>query len=245
MSGASNPTALPLAATIDRTVQRGIQHPLRISIGGTVVTDLDRTVLINSAGGASIVTLPSAIGLDGMRFEIQKVDASTNTVTVTPVLAQTINGVATFVLSQQYDTIMLVSDGTNWFGLAGTSANLVRSREEHGFGRNTVVPAAGTLQLAGPGTTLSGLRTIRSGNITGGSIQVDTADAVRTFNFEIRRNAITVAIVALPLATTGNQSIAFSVPVVATDIITAFMIKTAGAGASTFGQIYGTVEITV
>jgi len=245
MSGTSNPTPLPLAAALDREVQRGIQHPLISVIGGVVVTDLDRTVLINASGGAAIATLPSAVGLSGMRFEIQKIDSTTNTVTVTPVLGQTINGAASFVLQQQYDTIMIVSDGANWFGLAGTSANLIRTREEHGFGTNTTVPAAGTRQLAGPGNTLSGLRTIRTGLLTGGSIQVDMADAVRTYNFEIRRNGITVATVALPVATTGNQSTAFAVSIVSTDIITAFMVKTAGAGASTFGQIYGLVEITV
>jgi len=245
MSGATNPTALPLAAAIDREVQRGIQHPIRVSIGGTVVTDLDRTVLINAAGGASIVTLPSAIGLAGMRFEIEKIDASTNLVTVTPVLAQTINGAATFVLQQQYDNIMLVSDGANWFGLAGTSANLIRSREEHGFGINSGVPAAGTRQLQGPGNAIVGIRTLRGGTITGGSVQVDAADGVRTYNLDIRKNAISVAVVPLPLATAGNQVLTFNASIVVGDVVTLFMVRTAGAGASTFGQIYGLVEITV
>ena len=112
------------------------------------------------------------------------------------------------------------------------------------FGATATVPAAGTRQLLGPGNTLSGVRMNRAGTITGASIQVDSVDATRTFDLDIRINAASVATLALPVSTFGAHSVALSVAVAAGDVLTAFMVRTSGAGASTFSEEHGMVEVT-
>jgi len=73
-------------------------------------------ILCDASGGAFTVTLPEATGgADGRVFHIKKVDASANAVTVDGHAAETIDGAATQALSAQYDSIMLVSDGTEWW----------------------------------------------------------------------------------------------------------------------------------
>lgn len=112
------------------------------------------------------------------------------------------------------------------------------------FGETAIVPAGGTLQLNGPGQSLAGARMNRAGLITGASIQVNVADGARAYNLEIRVNGVAAATLALALGTTGNSTTALSVAVVAGDFITAFMVRTAGAGGSTFTETQGVVEVS-
>lgn len=112
------------------------------------------------------------------------------------------------------------------------------------FGATATVPGAGTRQLLGPGNTLSGVRSNRAGTITGASIQVDAVDATRAYNLDIRINGVSAVTLALPVSTIGAHSTALSVAVAAGDVLTAFMVKTAGAGASTFSEEHGMIEVT-
>ena len=72
-------------------------------------------VLANATSGAITVTLPSAIAA-GAAFivTIKKTDSSGNAVTISPVLAQTIDGASSVALSSQWQVYQLVSDGANW-----------------------------------------------------------------------------------------------------------------------------------
>lgn len=117
-------------------------------------------------------------------------------------------------------------------------------RERHQFGRSAGVPVGGTLQLQGPGTTLVGVRANRAGTITGGSLQVDVVDATRTYKLSIRVGGVEVALIVLPVSTLGVHSIALAVAFVAGAVITSFVVRTAGAGASTFGDQHAMVELT-
>lgn len=117
-------------------------------------------------------------------------------------------------------------------------------RDRFVFGHTTQVPGAGTLQLLGGGSSLVGLRMNRAGTITGASIQVDVVDNARAYNFEIRKNGVAVATLALPIITLGAHTVALAVAFVAGDLITAFMVRTAGVGASTFSSEHALVEAT-
>jgi hypothetical protein len=246
MSSKSTHTALDLAAVIDRILQRGIQHPIKTVIGPAVVDDLDRTILVDAGAGPVAAVLPSAIGLAGMRFEIEKIDSTTNGIDVTPILGQTINTGGPLTLQLPYDSVTVVSDGANWWGILGTALTLSRARVVSGFGLNTGVPGAGMLDLLGPGDTRAPFRVIRPGYITGGAIQVDIADASKDYDFEIYLNGLLVATVPLLFGSTGNQDTTFMIPVTLADFIEAKMQKTGGpAGASDFSNIYGVVELTV
>lgn len=113
------------------------------------------------------------------------------------------------------------------------------------FGENIPVPGAGTLQLDGPGNTLVGFRVYRAGTITAASIQVDVVDTTNDYDLEIRVNGLVVATVPLPSGSTGASSILLAAPVVVGDVVTAFMVRTAGADASDFTEEHAVIEISV
>jgi hypothetical protein len=111
------------------------------------------------------------------------------------------------------------------------------------FGVNAQVPAGGSIQLEGPGTTTTGFVLSNKGIIVGGSIGVSNSPSANDYNLEIRVNGVTVATVAL----VAGQVKAFanlSVAVVAGDVVTAFMVRTSGSGGSTFNNQQAIVQIS-
>jgi hypothetical protein len=72
-------------------------------------------VLYDATGGASTVNLPAAASNTNAQITVKKVDASVNSVTIDGNLAETIDGALTQVLNAQYESITVVSDGSNWF----------------------------------------------------------------------------------------------------------------------------------
>jgi len=76
---------------------------------------LEEIVLADASGGAFSVTLPTASGKTGFIYRVKKTDASANAVTVDGNGAETIDGSATQSLSSQYEVVVVVSDGSNWW----------------------------------------------------------------------------------------------------------------------------------
>jgi hypothetical protein len=113
------------------------------------------------------------------------------------------------------------------------------------FGRSAVVPAGGSLQLQSAGNVLVGKRIVEAGNIVGLSIEVGVVDATRAYMLDVRVNGVSVATIALPVSTLGAQAAVGPIAVVAGDLVTAFLVKTAGAGASTFSTINAQVEVEI
>jgi hypothetical protein len=74
-----------------------------------------------------------------------------------------------------------------------------------------------------------------AGTITSASIQTDAADATRNYNFQILVNGVVVATLTLNNVI-GNDTCTspLSVAVACGDVITTFLVRTAGAGVSTF-----------
>jgi predicted nucleic acid-binding Zn-ribbon protein len=58
--------------------------------------------------------LPDAQSADDLILVYKKTDSTTNAVTGTPINSQTVDGSSTFTLNTQYDTVVIVSDGSNW-----------------------------------------------------------------------------------------------------------------------------------
>ncbi len=79
-----------------------------------IITDADDVIRCDATTAAFIVTLPTAVGITGRRFEIKKIDATANAVTVDGNGAETIDGALTFALTGQYDAITVRSNGTGW-----------------------------------------------------------------------------------------------------------------------------------
>jgi hypothetical protein len=118
-------------------------------------------------------------------------------------------------------------------------------KNKYSFGRSAAVPAGGTLQLFATGQTLQGFRVIRAGKITGLSVRVNAADGARTYQLQVFVNGVlSTAVLTLASGSTSASTTALALAVAAGDIITAFMVRTAGAGASTFGDEAALVELT-
>lgn len=84
----------------------------------TQATTLDNSysVVIGIATSAAFtVTLPPSADYVGKWFTIKKGDSSVNAVTVDGDGSETIDGATTNVLSSQYDSITVVSDGITWW----------------------------------------------------------------------------------------------------------------------------------
>lgn len=75
-----------------------------------------KTIIVNNAAAATIA-LPSAVGIAGREYRIKKVSATGGgrTVDIDPNGAETVDGVATFTLVSQYESVTIVSDGANWW----------------------------------------------------------------------------------------------------------------------------------
>jgi len=81
-------------------------------VAGTATCNGSGLVLVNASSVSYVITLQAP--LSGQMVTIKKIDSSTNTVTITPP-SGTIDGQASVVLSTQYQTITIASDGTNYF----------------------------------------------------------------------------------------------------------------------------------
>ena len=73
------------------------------------------TVLCNALSNPMTVNLPLASTCEGIMFTIKKLDASANAVTVQPSGSDNIDGLSTYVISQQFLTVSIQSDGSAWF----------------------------------------------------------------------------------------------------------------------------------
>jgi len=77
-----------------------------------VASDRD-CVLADASAAAIVITLPSPIA--NAEVIVKKIDATANTVTISPSATETIDGATSLVLDTQYEAYHLISDGTNWF----------------------------------------------------------------------------------------------------------------------------------
>lgn len=71
-------------------------------------------LLVNTASGAVTLNLVSAGSAAGLKFIIIKTNAGGSTLTVDPSGAETINGSATKDITGTYETLVIISDNTNW-----------------------------------------------------------------------------------------------------------------------------------
>ena len=75
----------------------------------------DEVILVDASSAAVTITLPSPT--KGHVLIIKKIDSSANTVTVqvADTTTQTIDGATSQTLSTQWESVTVVSDGTNWY----------------------------------------------------------------------------------------------------------------------------------
>lgn len=79
-------------------------------------TFLDTVLLADASAGPFAVFLPMANGINfGKTYHIKKIDATGNTVTIQPSGSSTIDGSTNKIMISQYNSMMIISDGNNWF----------------------------------------------------------------------------------------------------------------------------------
>ncbi len=80
----------------------------------------DETVILADATGGEIkIALPTASDIPGKWYWIKKIDSSGNAVIIDADGAETIDGEQTLDLGLQYQYVVIISDGTEWFILGG------------------------------------------------------------------------------------------------------------------------------
>ena len=80
-----------------------------VTAAATITLGDTHNILICSA--ICTVTLPTAVGITGRQYNI--INSWTATVTIDPYSTQTISGDTTLDLTSQWDSVVIVSDGTN------------------------------------------------------------------------------------------------------------------------------------
>lgn len=86
-----------------------------VATGAVTTADNHQLLLCDATAGAITLTLPlAATAADGFTVAIKKSDVSANAVTVDGNGTETIDGGLNFILSSQYEYVVLVCNGTSW-----------------------------------------------------------------------------------------------------------------------------------
>ena len=151
---ASDTDLAQVRKSLDRLFGGGLGS---FSANTTLTVDDAGLVLVNASAAARTITLPAANALGGrpVRFQIEKTDSTANTVTIQRAGADTIEGGTSVVLSGQWASVTLVSDGVgSWVllrpdlpaatsGVAGISRFATAAETGAGTLSNVAVTPAG------------------------------------------------------------------------------------------------------
>jgi len=74
--------------------------------------------LIFTGTSAATLTLPDATTITGRAYVIKNVSSNASVLTIATTSSQTIDGLSSWLLSQTNKTLMLISNGTNWYAIA-------------------------------------------------------------------------------------------------------------------------------
>jgi hypothetical protein len=92
-----------------------IQYMQTVAKAGAYVATVDDCVILCDAnGGVFTITLTAANGNAGLNFHIKKTDNSVNAVTIDGNAGETIDGDLTVDITDQYESLHIVCDGSNW-----------------------------------------------------------------------------------------------------------------------------------
>lgn len=86
-----------------------------VKTGAYTVSNTDNMILCSDASGTFTVTLPNASYYTGQEFTIKRISSGSNHVTVATTSSQTIDGLTTYLLNSQWQTVTVVSNGTGWY----------------------------------------------------------------------------------------------------------------------------------
>lgn len=117
--GATTPSSgafTTLSATGIATFTGGMRWGVRVVVAAGVVTltNADVVVVVNkTVGAATVVNLPAGVTNQVFVIKDGKGDANSNNITVTPA-AGNIDGAGTLVMTVNYQSVMLIFNGSQW-----------------------------------------------------------------------------------------------------------------------------------
>ena len=149
-------------------IKGGMESILAVDGENYTVTDIDGVTIINLTTGASnrTITLPTVADNVKRKLRLRKVDDGAGYGILDGEGAETINGIASWYLFNQYDYVDVEGDGTEWFVIGGTEPELIYWHEAdwtNGAPVQNTWYAVTNFQLALP---------------TGGSWEIEFADNV-------------------------------------------------------------------
>lgn len=101
--------------TLNNQQVDGYLFPVSAKTANYTVTVNDAFIPVDATSGAVTITLKPAAQAKGKRLTVKKTDSSSNTVTVDANGSETIDDALTQIISYQYDSICLMSDGSEWW----------------------------------------------------------------------------------------------------------------------------------
>lgn len=128
------------------------QIPVVTKTADYTATVLDALILCDASGGSFTITLPAAATIPGKRMLVKKIDSSVNAVIVDPNGGETIDGQTDVNLLSRYQTLELISDGTNWISVSSLNnvdfrGALVKKTAVQSISNNTWTAATWTTTL--------------------------------------------------------------------------------------------------
>jgi hypothetical protein len=107
----------PLFVTINNMIDGYLfQLPSTVPVTSNyTVSRSDSFIPVNATSGSVTITLPAAKETKGKRYTVKKVDSSTNSVIVDPTGSDTIDDATTATLNIQYESICIMSDGSEYW----------------------------------------------------------------------------------------------------------------------------------
>jgi len=105
-------------ASIDKTGSAkvaGLSTALTTKTSNYTVTGDDFTILADATAAAITITLPTAVGIAGRIYSVKRISSGAHSVTVDTTSSQNIDGSTTYVLSGSLASVLLQSDGAQWW----------------------------------------------------------------------------------------------------------------------------------
>jgi hypothetical protein len=174
-----------------------------------------QTVLVDASGGSRTITLPTAASsfdtTHGRIYMIKKVDSSVNKVTVDADGSETIDGLTTYPLGEQYQSVTIQSTGTAW-RVIGQAGLMLISDGTRWLGPKITIPLhnyVGAAPFTATTEALAGGSLVRDVLITDwnvGRYVGSVNSGVSYWNIILRRLSSAVSISNLSTITTQNDA---------------------------------------
>lgn len=86
----------------------------RTTTSSSTLTVSDQVVFADSTSGVVVITLPTAVGIQGRYYIVKRISSGKNLVNLATTSAQTIDGALGYSLGWLYHSVGVMSDGANW-----------------------------------------------------------------------------------------------------------------------------------